>query len=265
MNRMHMLHLAMSVLLLTHTKAFNATDGLDRAAPIDRDEAALELLKPDWKSKAVDAMMAACSSGVAAAGISLCAQAMGVKNAFAAALGRTASAAGPAYVAAGLSMGGMALAIRSGRQAERANRMLRSLASEAAEITRSELPRQVDEQQVEVEAKLVKAGAEVKEALSELWNSMRRNEARRATSLDATSRRELLLLLRGLDGSHELANPSDEELERAEHYLLRNFPHKDTQSILLAAARAGRQLADLEVRTVANGNDEKGRLARLLM
>ena len=61
----------------------------------------------------------------------------------------------------------------------------------------------------------------------------------------------------GLDGSHELANPSDEELERAEHYLLRNFPHKDTQSILLAAARAGRQLADLEVRTVANGNDEK--------
>ena len=89
-------------------------------------------------------------------------------------------------------------------------------------------------------------------ALTQLWHAMRHDQQRIASSLPAYARRELLDHMRTLNAAAAAAeNPyfhSDSELERAEHYLLRAFPHADIQEIILAAARAGVAFSQLDQR-----------------
>ena len=175
-----------------------------------------------------DMLLGSCSLGIAAAGAVLC--------------GGVAAAGG--YLAAGASGLGMTLALRQSRRLGEENRALR-MALGSAE----------GEEEVAALADINKKQEEVRDAsgaciskLNALWRAMTGGRERLASSIDGTRRKELLELMRSLDSEADPYFQSDDEMLRAEHYLLRAFPHKEEQEMLLAAAHASFAFAQLEKR-----------------
>jgi len=138
----------------------------------------------------------------------------------------------------------MAVAVQRARRTAAENRELRELGA--------------GERNEQLDAVHAAVGPDVVASLSKLWGAMKGDEDRMAASLDTESRRELLLLLRSLGEGNN--GPDDvvraEDLQRAEHFLLRAFPDKETQELLLAAARAGVAYSQLDGKGTADGATE---------
>ena len=184
--------------------------GKDASHVTDADEAAakgvqLHPLSGVLQSRTADVMLASCAAGATAAGAALCRQA--------------GALAGGGYVAAGIS--GLAMAL-SRRKARLASRKVEGLKGELAELRASTRAVQA-------------ASGEIAESVAGLWSVMKGSNDRLASSLDRPGRLQLLELMQKQSDS----NGSEHDIGAAEHYLLRHFPQKDMQAVLLAAARVG--------------------------
>ena len=192
-----------------------------------------------WKAHLSKVLLAG-SVGVGAAGAALCAQALGFESAaLSQALSALSSAgAGPAYLAAGASGVGTAIALHKARLAGAETRALRELGAGSQQTLEKQ-------QQAGVDALHNAVGSDMIDSLSKLWKSMKTSD-RVATSLDARARRELLQHMRVLGEGFDVGMMPDTELEQAEHFLLRSCPLGEMQAALLAASRAGVAFAQLD-------------------
>ena len=141
-----------------------------------------------------------------------CAQALGFESA---ALSQAHSAVvrgcGPAYLAAGASGVGTAIALHKARLAGAETRALRELGAGSQQTLEKQ-------QQAGVDALHNAVGSDMIDSLSKLWKSMKTSD-RVATSLDARARRELLQHMRVLGEGFDVGMMPDTELEQAEHFL----------------------------------------------
>ena len=205
------------LLLLLLACSSDAANVVDRE-PIEQDDSGKAVGSPLARlvsSRAANQFLGTCSVGAVAAGAALC-QNVG-------------ALVGGGYLAAGASGLMMTAAMRKARLAKQeANALALSIdefKSDAAEL-KAEL------------GALRGASGEIVETLGALWESMKGGKDRMASSLDRGTRLQLLRMMQTFDAD---ADPrvSEGELLQAEHYLLRHFPQKDMQALLLAASRAG--------------------------
>ena len=175
-----------------------------------------------------DVLLASCSVGVAAAGAMLC--------------GGVAAAGG--YLAAGASGLGMTLALRQARHKGQENRALRMALGSAEGEEEVAALAEINQKQEEMRV----ASSAAVSKLNTLWRAMKGGQERMASSIDGEQRKELLELMRSLDSAADPYFQSEGEMMRAEHYLLRAFPHKEEQEVLLTAARASSAFSQLEKR-----------------
>lgn len=205
------------LLLLVLACSSDAANVVDRD-PIEQDDSGKAVGSPLARlvnSRGANQLLGACSVGAAAAGAALCQSA--------------GALVGGGYLAAGASGLMMTAAMRKARLAKQE--------SDALALSIDEFKSDAAELKAELGA-LRGASGEIVDTLGALWESMKGGKERMAASLDRGTRLQLLRMMQTFDAEAD-PSVSEGELLQAEHYLLRHFPQKDMQALLLAASRAG--------------------------
>ena len=188
----------------------------DAASEADEPSALRPHRPPSARGVAEDLVLGSCAAGAAATGVALCMQAGSV-------------VAGGGYLAAGASGLMMALSRRKSRLLKREAGALAAGAKE--------LKQELSMLRAST-ADMREASGAIVDGLGTLWRSMTGSKERMASSLDRTERLQLLTLMHATTAA-DSQQPSESEMLAAEDYLLRHFPQRDVQALLLAASRAG--------------------------